>query len=139
MATKTYIIAAGDSFVKIGVSTSPISRCREIQPYCPIKLKILLILDGNHEPHLHRKFSKDRLHGEWFTYSKEIKVFVDYFPYSGEQPEIVDYHGNRGVPLSPEHRAAIAATWEKKRQAKESIIALDDLPKYSPIYKKRIQ
>lgn len=137
---KTYGIAAGEDYIKIGSSTAPMIRCKTFQAHCPLKLQVVFVLEGNHEVHLHNKFANDRIHGEWFNYSQQIKLFVACFPYSGKQPKlpmIRGYHGNRGVPLTPEHKAAIAAAWEKKRKDKNT--SVDDLPKWSPIYKKLLE
>jgi hypothetical protein len=145
MAVRTYIIAAGDSFVKIGMGSSPYMRCKEIQSHCPLPLKIVVILQGDHEQHLHTKFKIDRLHGEWFTYSPQIKAFVAEYLYTGEQPGLTEYasrykyHGNKNVPLSTEHRAAISAAFQKRKLEGKTLVPLDDLPKNSPLYRKRVK
>jgi len=138
MTIKTYIIAAADDFVKIGVSTSPLDRCVAMQIHCPLELKIKIILEGNHERILHTQFTQDRFRGEWFLFSKQIRTFIDSFPYTGEQPHCIKgtVHGNKAMHLSAEHRAAISASWEKKRQ---SNIKLEDLPKNSAAFRERLK
>lgn len=78
----TYIIRDPlSNRVKIGTSRHPTRRLRALQAYSPNDLEVLLLVDpcffhGSDERELHQRFAKDRLHGEWFTYSPAIQAFV---------------------------------------------------------------
>jgi hypothetical protein len=64
--------------IKIGYSKSPEERIKSLQTSSPVDLDVLLIMPGskNLEHVLHKTFKKDRLRGEWFVYSDDIKDFV---------------------------------------------------------------
>jgi hypothetical protein len=68
-----------DEFVKIGYSTDPKNRLKYIQSGHPHKLKLFGCIRGDMklERELHEKFKEHRLNGEWFTYSLEIKSFIE--------------------------------------------------------------
>jgi hypothetical protein len=85
----TYIVRdALSNRVKIGTSKRPTRRLRALQAYSPNVLEVLLIISpyvtthggiwfrGSTEKELHRRFAKDRLHGEWFKYTPEIQQFI---------------------------------------------------------------
>lgn len=78
-----YIATASENpdTVKIGSSIAPKKRTHELQ------LNVLLYLEGgrNTEFALHRRFEKDKIKGEWFRYSDDIKTFIkDNLPAEAE-------------------------------------------------------
>ncbi len=64
--------------VKIGSSTEPEVRLGEIQWGCPLLLTLEAILPGGIEEEfaLHRRFSDDRIRGEWFTITDHIELVI---------------------------------------------------------------
>lgn len=79
-----YIIrAVNTGHVKIGVSTNPFSRLKELQTSNPYTLKISLIFDTDEqafklEKKLHSFFNKSKMRGEWFdnVTDEEIITFI---------------------------------------------------------------
>lgn len=66
--------------VKIGSSTDVHRRMRSIQTSCPHRLKVIAIIPNcgrRKERELHRKFSEDRMSGEWFEWSSDIEAYVN--------------------------------------------------------------
>lgn len=77
MEDLVYLIGPADSSVaKIGHSTKPKSRLRQIQNMSPDKLAILTSFPGGEpvERALHRHFEPIRLHGEWFDFGEDDPV-----------------------------------------------------------------
>lgn len=73
----TYIVEAVDqNIVKIGKSTDVERRFDELQVACPHDLRLLVVIDGDHEQTLHRRFSLHRVNGEWFAKTDEIRVYL---------------------------------------------------------------
>ena len=66
-------------FVKIGYSSCPERRLKQIQTGCPFNVSILGKMNGNakKEKELHRKFQKNKTKGEWFVISDEIKNLIE--------------------------------------------------------------
>lgn len=76
--------------VKIGKSRNITARIRALQTGRENPLKVIaampwdsmsILVPGTkdsdyHEKQLHKRFAKYRQHGEWFTYSYEIQVFL---------------------------------------------------------------
>ena len=73
-----FIQADNVELVKIGYAENVKARLRIIQTISPVRLKLLLVLNGDRatEKHLHRYFGKYRAHGEWFLPSKELMDFI---------------------------------------------------------------
>lgn len=65
--------------VKIGCATNPKTRLLQLQTASSNALIILHTIKGNIklERELHAKFASDRIHGEWFVFSKEISEFIE--------------------------------------------------------------
>lgn len=63
---------------KIGYSSKPENRLSQLQVGNPFALALVAFMPGEpqDEKLLHEKFKEDRLKGEWFVYSSDIK---DYF------------------------------------------------------------
>jgi len=74
-----FIQSIGGGPIKIGHSDSPIKRLATLQTSHYEKLTILATVDGGltTETKLHERFSKDRLHGEWFTPSEELMQYIN--------------------------------------------------------------
>lgn len=74
-------IATDNNYIKIGKSTykSLPSRLSSLQTGNHRILELIGILDGvkYSEAKLHKLFEKDRVRGEWFTYSEEIKQYLN--------------------------------------------------------------
>lgn len=73
-----YFIKHGKK-IKIGKTTNCVKeRLKQIQHMSPVKLKLEYTYkaDGTEEKRLHKIFSQYREHGEWFTYSEEIKEYI---------------------------------------------------------------
>lgn len=77
-----YFIQAGrNGLVKIGWCKDiyPEKRMSVLQIGCPETLEIVYSIhpcSRTFEGFLHKEFRKDRVRGEWFTYSQEIKEFI---------------------------------------------------------------
>ncbi len=74
----------GAGFVKIGYTNLISKRLAQFQIGSPVELTLLKTIEAGSasaasalEKRLHRKFSAFRHHGEWFTYSSEIRDFIE--------------------------------------------------------------
>lgn len=76
--TRVYFIS-GAGLIKIGFSIDPQLRLEKMQCGSPIPLKLLATTNGGHklEKVLHKRFAKDRQHGEWFEPSKELLTIIN--------------------------------------------------------------
>lgn len=65
--------------VKIGISTNPVRRLRDLQSNHARKLELLLAFPGmvEHEVALHTRFKAHRLRGEWFDEVPEITTWIE--------------------------------------------------------------
>ncbi len=73
-----YFISAGN-FIKIGKSTgNPKARIQTLQTGCPYKIEVLGWINGDVylEKELHKKFSKHKAHGEWFSNHYDITDYL---------------------------------------------------------------
>lgn len=63
---------------KIGFTTNPINRLKQVQTGCPYKLEIILVIKGSIkvERALHRKYKKFKTNGEWFLFRGELKESI---------------------------------------------------------------
>lgn len=73
-----FIRAKGVSLVKIGYSSNPEQRLRNLQTSCPHQLDILATLPGSQqtEADIHKKFGHLRMNGEWFRLTSELFAFI---------------------------------------------------------------
>lgn len=75
-----YFISAEETArVKIGYSIDPHRRLAQLKTGSPCTLKMAGIIKNTSaslENKLHKKFSADRINGEWFHMSSEIKTFI---------------------------------------------------------------
>lgn len=62
--------------VKIGLAGNPVKRLKNLQSTSPDRLKLLGVIAGDCEVAMHKKFSADRLHGEWFVASERLMRFI---------------------------------------------------------------
>lgn len=76
-------------YIKIGWSTDIRSRIDALQLGVPETLKVYGIIFGDRrtEPTLHRRFTAQRLRGEWFRYEGELKIWVDDLAKQEIRPE----------------------------------------------------
>jgi hypothetical protein len=67
-----------EDYVKIGYASNPAKRISSLQVNIPVKLVVLLIIDGGikDEQLLHKKFLNNAKRGEWFYISPEIEKFI---------------------------------------------------------------
>lgn len=72
-----YFIRSGDR-VKIGVSKDPRARLSDLRIGSSRLLRIRYITPGDRakERELHRLFASDRVNGEWFIYSRQIRDWI---------------------------------------------------------------
>lgn len=79
-----YILDSGLGIYKIGYSSNVQKRMENLQEGSPVKLTILHTIPvkspglytRNLEKTLHELFEKERLHGEWFKFSKDQIEFI---------------------------------------------------------------
>ncbi len=73
---KAYLISSGDA-VKIGkTSGKPEVRLKHLQTGSSEQLTLLLVIDGDCERQLHRRFKFLRKHREWYALTPGIRAFV---------------------------------------------------------------
>jgi hypothetical protein len=73
----TYIIQGiSHGPVKIGRAEDVADRVKTLQTGHHDELRVLLVLDGDRESELHKRFRRDRIRGEWFRWSVDIETFV---------------------------------------------------------------
>jgi Meiotically Up-regulated Gene 113 (MUG113) protein len=65
--------------VKIGISKDPRARLGSLRTGSSTKIRIYYVTPGDIEieRELHRQFAADRLNGEWFIYSEQIKSWIE--------------------------------------------------------------
>jgi hypothetical protein len=66
-------------YVKIGYTNDILNRLSTLQVNCPVKLKVLGLIDGglSDEAVYHKRFKHLSSSGEWFNYEREIEEFTD--------------------------------------------------------------
>lgn len=89
--------------VKIGKAEDVERRITQIQTGHYTRLRVLLVLDGDHERELHERFSEYRLVGEWFMWSEKIEKFI--FESLSEQSEQCTVWHTVNIYCSPEQRS----------------------------------
>jgi hypothetical protein len=74
-----YVTTAESGRVKIGFTrNNPAQRMKELETGSPFELCVIACEPGSErdERDLHNRFFRDRLHGEWFTLSPELKEHI---------------------------------------------------------------
>jgi hypothetical protein len=73
-----FIEAEGLRRIKIGQTDELQVRFRDLSCSSPVPLTVLLVLQagGVTEAQLHRKFHADRVHGEWFNASDDLRDYI---------------------------------------------------------------
>lgn len=70
---KTYaIVAVGTQRLKIGAAKDPFARGRDLQCGSAVELVLIATHEKDIERHLHFQLLHHRVHGEWFTCTKEV-------------------------------------------------------------------
>lgn len=99
--TQVYFLkpADADGPIKIGSSTTPLSRLRTYQIWSPVVLELVTSCAAhrNTERFLHRHFLADYLHGEWFHMSPELADLIAHIIKHQAMPEWVC----EGTPTNP--------------------------------------
>ena len=67
------------SAIKIGFATYPTWRLKQLQTATPDRLELVGAVAGSksYEAELHRRFSRHRLGGEWFSKNDELDRFIE--------------------------------------------------------------
>ncbi len=65
--------------IKIGYSADVLKRLTDLSNAAASPVELIAVLPGNRdlEKRLHRTFKPDRVHGEWFKPSSEIRRFLE--------------------------------------------------------------
>jgi hypothetical protein len=74
-----FIQAIEGGLIKIGLAADPKKRLAAMQAGCPIQLRVLGLIHGADlfaERRLHRLFTADRRHGEWFEPSSQLLTYI---------------------------------------------------------------
>lgn len=58
--------------IKIGKSSRPHQRIKQIQNISPTPIEIVLIIEGDREKEMHKAFDYCRDHGEWFRLTPDL-------------------------------------------------------------------
>jgi len=109
---QTYFIAARDR-IKIGKSSQVDVRFKTFATVSAEPLKILLVLDGDHEQDLHQRFHADHIRGEWFMLSQAIKDFI-------KNPVVIP---KPQLPLPPRRRMTRLEFERKDRKLSQRVLA----------------
>lgn len=73
-----YFIRYGSDFIKIGKTRNIVQRLARLERETGTKLRVIKTISGysEKEKSLHLRFKKDRVYGEMFRFSKDIKLFL---------------------------------------------------------------
>lgn len=73
----TYFVEAiGQGLIKIGKSTDVEKRIDSLQVASAHELRVICVIDGDHEQHWHRRFNANRAGGEWFHFTDELRAAI---------------------------------------------------------------
>jgi hypothetical protein len=75
-----FLLSEKTGAVKIGFTRGTIEkRLKNTSAWSPYDYDVLKIIDGTmiEERALHKMFVADKIRGEWFHYSDELKKFID--------------------------------------------------------------
>lgn len=85
---QTYFISDG-ARVKIGKSTNPSARLKQLQVGSATKLQLLITIQGDYEAVYHDMFHDRRISGEWFIWDDAATDLV-FFIITGRRSETHD-------------------------------------------------
>ena len=73
-----YFIRSGQ-YVKIGRSSNPLGRLRQVQTGNPVQGELLAVCPGgrNEEAAIHRAFAEYRVSGEWFHATPKLNTLIE--------------------------------------------------------------
>lgn len=74
-----YFVRCGKlDWVKIGTAIDIPSRLQELRAGSPFPLALVAVMEGDRdaEVRLHKRFAKERGHGEWFALSPRLRAFI---------------------------------------------------------------
>jgi hypothetical protein len=86
-----YIRAVTTGFIKIGIAIDFRNRFRGLCSASPDKLVVLAVVEGQYrdeEQALHKKFAKERSHGEWFHPSKRLMKHIRAIQLQTDSPVV---------------------------------------------------
>jgi hypothetical protein len=75
-----FLLADKLDAVKIGFTRLSVEgRFKDYSSYCPYAYEVLKVISGTmlEERALHKRFVKDKIRGEWFHYTEELKKFIE--------------------------------------------------------------
>ncbi len=78
--SKIYFVLCKEAqAVKIGVTNDVKKRLDSLQTANPFNLELLKFIEGNRsrEQEIHKKFEHLKRNGEWFSYSQELREFIN--------------------------------------------------------------
>lgn len=89
--------------IKIGYAANPQKRLNQIQNMSPVPIRMIAAVEGDRrlEFDIHRRFSSQRLYGEWFEPTETLFNFIDNLP---KLPEPKANPPEQVVALSPKPR-----------------------------------
>ena len=75
-----YLLKAANGLYKIGYTSDPFARVRNIQSVSPVPVELILAHTSSRakeiETELHKKFDKKRARGEWFLLTEDDVEFI---------------------------------------------------------------
>ena len=73
-----YFIRSGE-YVKIGRSSNPLGRLRQVQTGNPVQGELLAVCPGgrNEEAAIHRAFAEYKVSGEWFRATPKLNALIE--------------------------------------------------------------
>jgi hypothetical protein len=127
----TYLVYCPEAYaVKIGVARCLAKRLKSLQGGCPFELIPVVLLRGDREKELHKRFAKHRIRHEWFRMCDELAAFivscplipiVDSFP---DIHNVADLEAQIGawVPHTQKQLAMSVASFRDSRTGNRSRI-----------------
>lgn len=76
-----FIQGIGGGPIKIGYSNNKNDRLSALQSCSPVELRIIAVIHSagmKKEKELHARFSRHRMHGEWFRPNHELEALIQY-------------------------------------------------------------
>lgn len=74
-----FMLAEEMASLKIGYAENPQSRLSKLRTDCPCEVRLLAVMEGDtaQEKALHERFHVYRRRGEWFSYTSDLRAFVE--------------------------------------------------------------